>query len=39
MRGHEGLEIARMQEIVTEFKCMIESLKNHYYMEEYLLNQ
>jgi hypothetical protein len=39
MRSLEDLNIEKMQEIVTEFKCMMESLENHYYMEEYLLNQ
>lgn len=39
MRGQEDLNIVKMQEIITEFKCMMESLKNHYYKEEYLLNQ
>lgn len=39
MRGREDLDIVKTQEIITEFKCMMESLKKHYYKEEYLLNQ
>jgi TetR/AcrR family transcriptional regulator len=39
MLGGEDLDILKIQKIVTEFKCMMESLKKHYYKEEYLINQ
>jgi len=36
MRGGEDLDTVKTQEIITEFKSMMESLKKHYYKEEYL---
>lgn len=39
MRGREDLDIVKINEIVIEFKCMMESLKKHYYKEEYLTRQ
>lgn len=38
MRGHEDLDITKMHEIISEFKTMMESLKSHYYKEEYVIN-
>jgi hypothetical protein len=38
MRGQEDLDILKMQKIIKEFKCMMESLRAHYYKEEYLLS-
>lgn len=38
MRGGEDLDIVKTQVIVTQFKCMMESLKNHYYKKKYLIN-
>jgi AcrR family transcriptional regulator len=38
MRGREELDIVNTQEIITEFKCMMKSLKKYYYKEEYLIN-
>lgn len=37
MRGLEDLDILKMQEKVSEFKCMMNSLKKHYYKEEFLI--
>ena len=39
MRGREDLDIVKIQEIITEYKGMMESLKSHYYKKEYLTNQ
>lgn len=38
MRGYEDLDIVKMQKLIGEFNCMMESLKKHYYKEEYLTN-
>lgn len=37
MRGHEDLDITKMDGIISDFKTMMESLKSHYYKEEYLV--
>ena len=34
----EDLDIAKMQDIIVEFKYMMDSLKNHYYKKKYLFN-
>ena len=39
MRGREDLDIVKIQEIITEYNRMMESLKRHYYKKEYLTNQ
>ena len=38
MRGCEDLDIEKMQRLIGEFNCMMESLKKHYYKDEYLTN-
>ena len=38
MRGIEDLNVVKTQESVSEFKDMMESLKKHYYKEEYLID-
>ncbi|WP_158540661.1 TetR/AcrR family transcriptional regulator [Romboutsia weinsteinii] len=39
MRGREELNITQINEIIIDFKNMMESLKKNYYKEEYLLNK
>lgn len=39
MMGREELNITQINEIIIDFKNMMESLKKNYYKEEYLLNK
>jgi len=38
MRDIEDLNMVKTNEIITEFNCMMESLKRHYYKKKYLIN-
>lgn len=37
MRGLEDLYISKVKQKVSEFKCMMDSLKKYYYKEEFVI--